>query len=232
MWEQLNQILRQAADRIVENVVSFLPGVLASVVLLICAVIVAVIVRLLVLRTLRGLQFDRRVDHLGLSILADWSASKRPSLLVARLAYWAVLLIGLLMGLTALDATLPSEFAVSVFRYLPHLLAALLILIVGGLLARFLARSVLIGAVNLQIQSARLLSLAVKWLVLIIAAAMALEHIGIGRQILLLSFGIVFAGIVLALALAVGLGARDVVARSLEQWLRRPGEDRDRIDHV
>jgi hypothetical protein len=81
------------------------------------------------------------------------------------------------------------------------------------------------------VQSARLLSLTVKWLVLIVAAAMALDHIGIGRTILLLAFGILFGGVVLALALAVGLGARDIVSRGLERQLREPGRE-DTVDHV
>ena len=107
------------------------------------------------------------------------------------------MILGLLVSLTALNATIPSRLALSVFEYVPHLLAALMILVVGAIAARFLARSALIGAVNMQIQSARLLSLAVKWLVLLVAVAMALDHLGIGRSVLLLAFAILFGGIVL-----------------------------------
>jgi hypothetical protein len=113
----------------------------------------------------------------------------------------------------------------------PTTVAALAILIIGGVIARFLARAVLIEAVNMGIQSARLLSLGVKWMVLIVAAAMALDHIGIGRTTLQLAFGIVFGGIVLAVALAVGLGAKDVVRRALERQSHRPSGE-DRLDHV
>ena len=112
------------------------------------------------------------------------------------------------------------------------MLAALMILIVGAVAARFLARSALIGAVNMQIRSARLLSLAVKWLVLLVAVAMALDHLGIGRTVLLLAFAILFGGIVFAAALAVGLGARDAVSRTLEQQLREPPSADDKVSHV
>jgi hypothetical protein len=71
----------------------------------------------------------------------------------------------------------------------------------------------------------------VKWLVLILAAAMALDHVGIGRTVLLLAFGILFGGMVLAVALAVGLGARDAVGRAIERQLRAPEGD-DKLDHV
>lgn len=134
-----------------------------------------------------------------------------------------------LVGLTALNATMP--FAFSIFEFLPHP-RALLILVVGGLLARLLARSVLIGAVNMQIQSARLLSVAVKWLVLTIAAAMALDYIGIGRRILLLAFSILFSGIVFAIALALGLGAKETLARALDRQRPPPENPEDNLDNV
>src|SRR5207302_1693557 len=84
-------------------------------------------------------------------------------------------------------------------------------------LARFLERSVLIGAVNAKLQYARFLSLGIKWLVLVLTAAMVLDHLQIGGAVVELAFGILFGGIVLTLALAVGLGSRDIVSRSLER---------------
>jgi hypothetical protein len=232
MWQRIEAIVDKAAIRIADNVADFLPGVLVLTVLLLFALLVAVVVRVLLLRLLRGVDFDRRAAEYGWAVHTDWSLSTSPSLFVTRIVYWTILILGALVGLTALDATMPSQFAFSIFQFLPHLLAALLILVVGGLLARFLARSVLIGAVNMQIQSARLLSVAVKWLVLTIAAAMALDHIGIGRRILLLAFSILFGGIVFAIALALGLGAKETVARALERQMRPPEKPEDKLDHV
>jgi hypothetical protein len=233
MLAQVERIASQATERIVTSVAAFLPGVFALVALLVGAVVVAVVLRTLVYRALTSLEFDRRAPYWGLGLLAEWSPTKSASAFVARAVQWAVLLCGLLIALTALDAAIPSQFALSVFQYVPNLLAAVLILAVGSVMAQFFARAVLIGAVNMQIQSARLLSLVVKWLVLIVAAAMALEQLRIGQQILMLAFGILFGGIVLATALAVGLGAKDVVGRALERELRRDGApERDRMDHV
>jgi len=232
MWEQANLILRRSADRIADNVADFLPGLLVLVLILLAALVVAVAVRLLLVRVLRGMEFDRRAEQLGLRVLVDWSPTEGASVLVARASMWLILAIGLLAGLSALDATMPTQFALRVFQYLPNLFAAAVILIVGNFVARFVARSVLIGAVNLQLRSARLLSAGVRWLVLILAWAMALEHLGIGRQILTLAFAILFGGVVLALALAVGLGSKDMVSRSLERQLGEPGERPDRMTHV
>ena len=126
-----------------------------------------------------------------------------------------------LVGLSAFDATLTSQFVERFFSYLPNVIAAIVVLFVGNIVARFLARSVLIGAVNMNLQYARLLSMGIKWLVLVLAVAMALEHLAIGGHIVFLAFAILFGGIVLALSLAVGLGSKDLVSRSLERETSR-----------
>jgi hypothetical protein len=233
MWAQVDQILRQATSQIAEHVANFLPGVLVALVLILATVLAAAITRGVLTRALRGLDFDRRAEHLGLAVLLGWpSSTTSPSQTLTRVLYWTVIVLGLLLSLTALNATIPSRLALTIFQYIPNVLAALMILVVGAVAARFLSRSVLIGAVNMQIQSARLLSLAVKWIVLLIAVAMALDHLSIGRGILLLAFGILFGGIVFAAALAVGLGARDAVSRAIERQSQQPARRDDHVDHV
>jgi hypothetical protein len=232
MWQRFQQIVDQAMTRITDNIANFLPGVVVLVIILTASLLLAMITRYVLLRALQGLDFDQRAKQFSLSMRVDWGWRTSPSLIIARLTQWTILVLGLLIGLTALDAAIPSQFAQSVFGFLPHLLAALFILVLGVLVARFLGRTVLISAVNMQIQQARFLSLAVKWLLLIIAGAMALDHIGIGRSILVLAFGILFGGIVLAMALAVGLGARDAVARALERQMETPERPEDKLDHV
>jgi len=231
MWEQTRQITSRAATRITENIANFLPGVVIFCFIVLVAALLAVLARAITARLLRSLDVDERAADYGLAFIGDWSASHSPSLVIARAVFWVILTLGLLIALTALDATIPSQFAVSVFQYLPNVLAAIVILVIGNLLARFLARAALINAVNLQIHAARLLSIGVKWLVLVLTAAMALEQLRIGRQILLLAFGILFGGIVLTLALAVGLGSKDVVTRSLERQIREPVAPNE-LDHI
>jgi len=232
MLEDVQNMLSRAALQTAENIAGFLPGLVGLVVILLVALVLALLARAIMLRALKGLQFDQRAEQLGLGALADQSTVGSPSVLLARIVMWLIILAGLLVSLSALDAALPEAFARRVFAYMPDVLAALLILVLGSALARFLARSVLIGAVNLQMPQARLLSLGVKWLVLVLAWTMALEHLGIGRQILPLAFGILFGGIVLALALAIGLGSKDLVKASLERQGQSATEPPDRLPHV
>jgi hypothetical protein len=233
MFTQMRGIFDEAGVRIAAGIQNLLPGLLALAVILLVALVFGAILRVMIRRSLRGIDFDRRVQQWGFSSMADWSPSGSPTLLVAGFVFWFIVLVGLLVGVSALNIDLTSILVLRFFGYLPNVLAAGLILIVGTLVARFLARGVLISAVNMQIQSARLLSLGVKWLVMVVAGAMALEHLGIGGQIVRLAFAILFGGIVLALALAVGLGSRDIVSRSLERQAGKSAQEpEDEIHHL
>ena len=143
--------------------------------------------------------------------------TRSPSLIISRLVSGGIIFLGLLIGVAAFDPTLTSRLVGQISAYLPNVVAAMILFIVGTAAARFVARSVLIGAVNMNVQYARLLSFGVRWLILVLFSAMALNHLGIGGKIVDEAFTIMFGGIVLALALAFGLGAKDVVSRSLER---------------
>jgi hypothetical protein len=232
MWAQINRVLEQSADRILSGIANFLPGVLAFIVVLLITIIVASIVRVALRRFLRRVDFDEGVQRWGFPELAEWSPRHSPSLMAVGIVSWCIILIGLLVGIYALDASLTSMLVVRLFDYIPHVLAAIVILAVGTFAARFLGRSVLIGAVNFKIQSARLVSLGVKWMVIVLAAAMALEHLGIGGPIVEISFAILFGGIVLALALALGLGSKDMVSRSWEKQDQGDETKGERLQHL
>ena len=232
MWERINEMLRAAMLRMSDNVAGFIPGLAGLLVIVALAVIVAVLVRLALARLLGGLRLDQRAENLGLGSAADWSVVGGLSVFIARVAMWTIIVAGVLVGLSALDAALPEAFARSIFGYVPNILAALLIVVVGTVLSRFFARSVLIGAVNLRLELARPLSLGIKWLVILLAWTIALEHLGIGRGILAVSFAILLAGIVLASALAVGLGSTEWVRDAVAKRRGRTGDQPDDLPHV
>ena len=159
-----------------------------------------------------------------------------PSLMLSRLVFWCGIFLGLVLGIAAFGAAYsPSEqTATEIYPYLTRIVTAILLLLVGTVIARFLARSVLIGAVNMNLQYARLLSRGIKWLVLVLTATMALDHLEIGRQIVDLAFGILFGGIVLSLALSVGVGSRELVSRSIERETSRaaaPAQEEEQLRH-
>jgi Mechanosensitive ion channel, conserved TM helix len=234
MWGQVKQALAQSTARFLTRFADLLPGLAALIVALVLSIIVAFILAVIVRRLLTSLQFEQRLSRWGFSSMADWSPMNSPTLLVSRSIAFLVILTGFLIGIAAFDAQWTSLLAQSIFAYIPRIVGAVLVLMVGGIIARFLGRSVLIGAVNMNLQYARLLSVGVKWLVTVLAVAMALDHLRIAPGIVELAFGILFGGIVLALSLAVGLGSKDLVTKSLERDARRSASEQyeDPLRHL
>jgi uncharacterized membrane protein len=228
MGQQIESALRQSTHRVLEVLVSFLPGVLAFLLAVLVFALLGWAVSAVLHRILTALKFDDRLAARGgtgsSAGIADWSPARSPTLLLSRVVLWLSVLIGLAVGVSAFDASYDanSQFSSFLLPYLTHFTGAVVLLFIGTLLARFLARSVLIGAVNAQLQYARFLSLGVKWLVLVLTAAMVLDHLHVGGAIVGLAFGILFGGIVLTLSLSIGLGSRELVSRSIEKTMERP----------
>ena len=218
MWQQVELALSQSAHRALVTLANFLPGLLALLLAVLIFTAIGALLAALLKRLLTAIRFDERLSRNSLVPL-DWAPSHGPTLLVARIAFWANVILGFLIGISAFDAAYAGNSQMSFFLlpYLTHSVGAILLFIGGTLLARFLARTVLIEAVNARLQYARFLSVGVKWLVLVLTAATVLDHLEIGGTVVDLAFGILFGGIVLTLSLAIGLGSRDIVSRSLEK---------------
>jgi hypothetical protein len=233
MWSQIDDALVESLRRVLTSLASVLPGLVALLLSVLVALMLGAVVRWLLVRMLLAFRFDERLERWGVSVLAEWSPGRSPTRLIGRLVHWMLVLLGALVGLAALDATLMTTMLGRLGTYLPNVFVAVVLVIVGTMLARFLSRGVLISAVNMRLQSARLLSLGVKWLVVLLTTAMALDHLSIGGAILQMAFGILFGGIVLALALAVGLGSKDVVSRSWERQAERRADPAEMpVEHL
>ena len=217
MWNHVEQALHDSMGRVVTKVATLLPGILAFIIALLICVLLAWLISALVGAVLRSSKFDERVGRASGSF-AELSPAHTPTVIVVRVVFWAIVLVGVLVGLSAFEASSAEPgFATSILAYVPRIIGAAILLFIGTVLARFLSRSMLITAVNLNLHYARLLATGVRWLVMVLTAAMVLDHLSIAGGIVDLAFGILFGGIVLALALAVGLGSRDLVSRSLER---------------
>jgi hypothetical protein len=231
MWDQVEQSLHSSMGRVVNQIAILLPGILAFIVAFLFFLLVGWLLATLARWILVAFKFDQRMSH---GAMADWSPRVTPTSLIARIVFWFWVVAGVIVGISAFEAG-TSEHIVSgwVLAYLPRVIGAAILLLAGNVLARFVSRSVLITGVNLNLSFARLLSMGVRWMILVLTGAMVLDHLALGGAIVELGFGILFGGIVLGLALAIGLGSRDLVSRSLEREAAKPVEmpQPERIHH-
>jgi hypothetical protein len=234
MWEKVQTIFVQSLERAVTAMARVAPGLLALLAVFVASMFAALLVRVALHRLCARLELDRWAVRWGLASAAPGRAT--PSAVVTRLGTGSVLAFGLLLGLAIFDAAADTELTSRAADYAPHVLAAAIIAIAGVALARALERQLLIGAVNLGLQHAGLVAGTARWIVLATAAAMVLEHLGVGGSVLPILFGILAAGVSLGLALAFGLGARDAVAKALERQAKPPeakgGRPTDDVQHM
>jgi hypothetical protein len=204
---------------------AILPGIGAMLTLLVLGVLLGWLLRAILTRLARAVAFDRRSETWGLTAaLARAGITRPPSDTLGAIVFWGIFSVFASMGIDAVLPAAPGATGTILVQLLPRLIAAILILVVGWLVANFLGQGVLIWAVNAGVPEARLLARAARWSVLLFAVATTLTQLGIGKEMVLVAFGITFGGLVFALALAFGLGGRGLAREMLERRLRRePG---------
>ena len=226
MWQTLRTVLGEAWQQFVVQVVQVLPNALAGLLVLAIGIVLAFVAGRVSLWLLSAAQVDRGAARLGILPSLERLGVSSVAKLLARFLRWGIVLLAFVAALFSLDPRLASDLVSRFLLYLPHLIVAIAVLLVGVLLSRFFARGVLIWAVNHEVRSARLLGDATRVGLLLIAAAVALEQTGIGQLTILIAFAILFGGITLAVALAVGLGSQEIVRRWLAEYLEAAEKDK------
>jgi len=236
MGEVWKAAMTDSFNKFFAKVLDFLPNLLAMVTILIIGFLIAWAVKVLLLRFLKAVQFDKVSGQWGLSdALSKGGVSYSAASLLSRFFYWVIVLVTLILGINALEVSATQNLITQFFNYLPHLFAAVVILVIGYLIALFLGQATLIAAVNAHLVSAKLLARVVRWSIIILSLTMALYQLGIAEKVITAAFSIIFGGIVLALAIAFGWGGREIAKDFLERLYKggeKGGEKEDHISHV
>ena len=217
-----------------ERLVAVVPGLLVLLTLLLVGFLLAWLARIVVSKVGRALGVDRLLERWGVAPSLRRSGILRlPSDVLGLVCFWAIFVLFASVGIDGLALPGAPGATALLVAFLPPLLAASLILLVGWLVANFLSQGILIAAVNARLPEARMLARGVHWGVLLFAAATALTHLGIGKEMVLVAFGITLGGVVFAVALAFGLGGRNLARHILERRLRREAPPpQERITHL
>jgi len=205
-----------------ERLLAVIPGLLVMLTLIALGLLTAWVARLAVSRLGRIFGVDRAFERWGLApSLRRAGIVRSASDVLGLVCFWAIFIVFASAAVDALARPGRPLATALLLSFLPPLFTAALILLVGWLVANFLSQGVLIAAVNARLPEARLVARGVYWGVVLFSVATALTHVGIGKEMVLVAFGITFGGVVFALALAFGLGGRAVARHILERRLRR-----------
>jgi hypothetical protein len=233
MRSLFDRMLLDPFNRIADQSAHVVPILIMVLVTLIIGGFLAYVARWLTLRLLQLARFDHIVQRTGFSSMIERTGVFRsPSDLGARFVQGLVWLFTILFALNAAGTPASVGLVTRFVDYIPNIIAAGLVLLLGVVVSRVISRSALLAAVNAQWPGARLIAGGVRVLVMTLAVVIALEQLHIGGLPLLVAFAIVFAGIVFALAIAFGLGARDMARQWLEAKVRGSVAEEEVFRHL
>ena len=205
---------------------AWLPNLAGALVILLVGWIVARVVRTLVVRGLRGVGLDRtvtrgRVGEYVTRVVHD------PSELVGAVAFWLVLLGTISLSVTALGIDALTAFVASVYSYMPHVLAALLIFVVAVAISG--AGAALVERVMGDTPTGKVIKAVAPILIMTIASFMILTELMIAEEIVLITYACLMGAIALGSALAFGLGGREAASRLLDTAVEKGREQQEQV---
>jgi hypothetical protein len=225
MGDMIVSELGQAWSEFARALAHLLPRLLTVLIIAIVGWVIAYVIKIALRSVLRLVKFDHLSERAGASQLLNTAALPSPSELLSQLVFWIVWLSIGLAGVSFLGISVLQHDIATILSFLPRLLVALVIAFLGMLVANFFARAALLAAVNSDLPSPHVLSDVVKVLIVVLTISMAFEELGLAERTILIAFSIVFGALMLGLAIAFGVGGRDLARQFLE---RRFSDDRAR----
>lgn len=206
--------LTQELENVVGNIIGFLPNILAALLILLVGSIVASVLARLVRKALQRLRFDRVIHSSAVGTMVS-RVIESPSYFTARIVFWLIMIGTISLAITALNLPVLNDLLGTVYGYVPNIIAAVIIFLIASAISAGASRFVqrIMGGTAMS----RMISTAIPAIIMSLAVFMILNQLGIATDIVNILFTAIVGAVALGLALAFGLGGRDVAKGLLEQ---------------
>jgi len=219
--EQVDMALEPVRAFLVQ-VGTFLPKLILAIIILIAGWLLAKFFRFAVAKGLQAINFHVLTEKAGIDgFLRQGGIESGTSGILGLLVYWLTILITLMIAFNSLGLTYVTDLVSQIVLFVPKVIVAVLILAVGMYFARFIAQVVAAYGKNVGMADAELLGRISQYAIMVFVVLIALDQVNVVSDIIRHAFLILFAGVVLALALAFGLGGQKSAADLLERWWPR-----------
>jgi mechanosensitive ion channel-like protein len=217
-------LLPQTADEFVHRAAVLLPNIVVALGIIIVGWLLAKLARFLVERALRAVNFNVLTERAGTDhFLQQGGLQGDTTTLFGLFTYWVVLLATFMQAASEVELVHLTDLLNRALIYSPKILFAMLIAVFGSYFARFVGNAVATYCVEAQIPDGDILGKMAQYLVMAFVIMIALRQLEVGGDIVELTFLVLLGGVVLALALAFGLGGKDWASALLERWWPRHG---------
>src|SRR5215472_6049324 len=209
MREIIVSELTQAIQQMAKEIAHYLPRLIVMLIIALIGWVIAYLLKLIVRSLLRLTKFSKLSENAGATQLLHQAALPSSTELLSRFVFWVAWIGFVLLGVSVLGIAGLQEYISRFFLFLPRLFVALVILFFGLVAASFFSRAALLAAVNANFRSSRMLSIAVRIIIIIFAISMVFEVLGVAEQTVVVAFATVFGAAMLGLAIAFGLGGQN-----------------------
>ena len=218
----IQSVLLEPARAILTQIGQFLANVLLVIIILIVGWVISKIIKNLVTRLLRIIKIDDISDRIELdSLLAKGGITYSLSELIGVICYWLALLITFVVAINAIGLTIAADLLNKIVLYIPNVIAAIFILILGMFVATLLRNIVKTAANNAGLAQSNLLGKIVEIVIMVFAIAIALEQLNIGARVIELTISIILGALGLGFALAFGLGCKDIAGKATAEFIEK-----------
>jgi Conserved TM helix len=215
-------LLPETASEFLHQVAALLPRLALALGIVLLGWLVAKAARFAVERALRAINFNVLTERAGTDhFLQQGGLRGDTTTLFGIFAYWLVILAAFMTAFNTLGLTHVTDLLHRVMLFTPKILVAMLAVVLGSYFARFVGNAVATYCLEAHIPDAELLGKIAQYLIMAFVIMIALSQVEVGGDIVQRSFLVILGGIVLALALAFGLGGKDWAAALLERWWPR-----------
>ena len=217
-----------ATREFLHQIAAFLPKLLLALFVVAIGWLFAKAVRFAVQRALRAVNFNVLTERAGTdNFLRQAGMRGDTTTLFGKIAFWLVIFAALIIAFNGLGLTYITDLLGHVVLFTPKLLITMLIVVFGSYCARFVGNAVQSYCVDAQIPDADMLGRIVRYVIMTFVVMIALSQVEIGGDIVQRTFLIILGGLMLALALAFGLGGKNWAAALLQRWWPQHRKDED-----
>jgi hypothetical protein len=201
------------------RIAAFLPLLAVGIVVILVGWLLAKAIRFAVEKALRAVNFHVLTERAGTDhFLRQGGLQGDTTTLFGLFTFWVVIIAALIIAFNAMGLTYITDLLQRVELFMPKVLVAMLVVVLGSYFAKFIGEAVHTYCVDAQIPDSDILGRIARYLIMTFVIMIALSQIEVGGDIVQRTFLIILGGLVLALALAFGLGGKEWAAAMLERW--------------
>lgn len=220
--DNLNVVVMEPIKVMAIKIWSYIPAIMGAIIILVVGWLLAKLIEAIVTRVLKTVRLDAGSDKIGISkVLAQGDIKMSLSELIGAIVYWLIMLVAVATMLDALNLKMASDLISRLVEYVPNIIAAVFILVIGAFLANFIATIIRTAGSNAGLKSAKLMGQLAQVILMIFTVIIVVEQLKVATALLVLAVNIVLISIGLGIAIAFGLGCKDLAGKFMQDVINK-----------